>query len=156
MWTSLKGQGVVKGVLSCFDLDVDSAERVPVSRWSARSAARTNDLDGRGPRGSAHARWESESVSIGAVMWLWCNVSTVQRMVWGQGRISAAGLPFAPQEGAWSGARATRGVNQYGDRAEVRGVRLLGGRARVASEILTPPPGGPERGCVRRAARSRP
>src|ERR1700676_4498278 len=65
MWTSLKGQGVVKGVLSCFDLDVDSAERVPVSRWSARSAARTNDLDGGGPRGSAHARWESESVSIG-------------------------------------------------------------------------------------------
>jgi len=30
--------------LSCFDLDVDSAEPTPVSRWSARSAARTNDL----------------------------------------------------------------------------------------------------------------
>jgi hypothetical protein len=29
MWTSLKGWGVVKGVLSCFDLDVDSAEPTP-------------------------------------------------------------------------------------------------------------------------------
>ena len=50
--SSLKGWGVVvdcgdrhglKGVLSCFDLDGDSAELTPVSRWSVRSAAR----DGR-------------------------------------------------------------------------------------------------------------
>ena len=37
--SSLKGRGLVKGVLSWFDLDVDSAEPTPVSRWSARSAA---------------------------------------------------------------------------------------------------------------------
>jgi hypothetical protein len=51
--SSLKGRGVVKGVLSCFDLDVDSAEPTPVSRWSARSAARTNDLDDGAERFSA-------------------------------------------------------------------------------------------------------
>ena len=66
-----------RGVLSCFDLDVDSAERVPVSRWSARSAARTNDLEagegpphtrseegGRGQRrgGSSHVGLPCESI----------------------------------------------------------------------------------------------
>jgi len=51
--SSLKGWGVVKGVLSCFDLDVDSAEPTPVSRWSARSAASTNDLDDGAERFSA-------------------------------------------------------------------------------------------------------
>ena len=50
---SLKGWGFVKGVLSRFDLDVDSAEPTPVSRWSARSAARTNDLDDGAERFSA-------------------------------------------------------------------------------------------------------
>ena len=51
--SSLKGWGVVKGVLSCFDLDVDSAEPTPGSRWSARSAASTNDLDDGAERFSA-------------------------------------------------------------------------------------------------------
>ena len=51
--SSLKGWGVVKDVLSCFDLDVDSTEPTPVSMWSARSAARTNDLDDGAERFSA-------------------------------------------------------------------------------------------------------
>jgi hypothetical protein len=51
--SSLKGRGAVKDVLSWFDLGVDSAEPTPVSRWSARSAARTNDLDDGAERFSA-------------------------------------------------------------------------------------------------------
>src|SRR5258705_5134380 len=54
-------------------------------------------------------------------MWLWCNVSIVMRLGWGRAESSAAGHPFARAMGAWSGARATRGVNQNGDRAEIRG-----------------------------------
>ena len=54
-------------------------------------------------------------------MWLWCNVSTVMRMGWGRAESSAAGHPFAPARGAWSGARATRGVNHNGDHAEIQG-----------------------------------
>ena len=54
----------------------------------------------------------------------------------GQGRIGpAAGHPFAQLWWAWSGALATRGVNQEGDHAE--GVRQNGDRARVASGVLT-------------------
>ena len=62
--SSLKGWGVVKGVLSCFDLDVDSAEPTPVSRWSARSVARMNDLDDGAERFSAG--W-LESMSVGGL-----------------------------------------------------------------------------------------
>src|SRR5258705_9000118 len=54
-------------------------------------------------------------------MWLWCNVSIVMRLGWGRAESSAAGHPFARAMGAWSGARATRGVNQNGGRAEIRG-----------------------------------
>src|SRR6267378_3926816 len=54
-------------------------------------------------------------------MWLWCNVSTVMRMGWGQGRIFGCRSSLRPARGAWSGARATRGVNQYSDHAEIRG-----------------------------------
>ena len=55
-------------------------------------------------------------------MWLWCNVSTVMRMAFGdKAESSAAGYPFAPAGGAWSGARATRGVNHNGDHAEIQG-----------------------------------
>ena len=95
---------------------MDSAEPTPVSRWSARSVARTNDLDD-GVRGSVHAGFESKSM----LMWLWCNVSTVMRVDWGRAETSAAGHPFARAMGAWSDARATRGVNQNDDRAGVRG-----------------------------------
>jgi len=85
-------------------LDVDSAEPTPVSRWSARSAARTNDLDD-GPRGSAHARLESKSMSIGYVV-------VVQRLhsdAYGKGAGPKLRLPVilsSPARGAWSGARA--------------------------------------------------
>ena len=61
---SLKGWGVVRGVLSCFDLDVDSAEPTPVSRWSARSAARTNDLDDGGRVVQRMLGWSRKSMSI--------------------------------------------------------------------------------------------
>ena len=74
--SSLKGRGVVKDVLGCFDLRVDSAEPTAVSRWSARSAARTNDLDDGAERFSAC----SVGVDAGEhqlAMWLWCNVSRV-------------------------------------------------------------------------------
>jgi hypothetical protein len=97
--SSLKGRGAVKGVLSCFDLGVDSAEPTPVSRWSARSAARTNDLDDGGREVQRNARLKSKPMSIGGLMWLWCNVSTVMRVGWGRAETSAAGHPFAPQRG---------------------------------------------------------
>src|SRR5258705_11523007 len=54
-------------------------------------------------------------------MWLWCNVSTVMRMGRGQGRILGCRSSLRPARGAWSGARATRGVNHNGDHAEIRG-----------------------------------
>src|SRR3954463_8747754 len=55
-------------------------------------------------------------------MWLWCNVSIVMRLGWGRGRILGCRSSLRPRNGgAWSGARATRGVNQNGDRAEIRG-----------------------------------
>ncbi len=70
--SSLKGRGVVKDVLSCFDLGVDSAEPTPVSRWSARSAARTNDLDDGAERFSA--------CSVGVEAVRACYVVVVQRL----------------------------------------------------------------------------
>ena len=73
---------------------------------------------------------------------------------WGRAETSAAGHPFAPQEGAWSGARATRGVNQVGDHADRGSDKTAAARVLLA-EMLTPA-GGPRRGCVRRAARNRP
>ena len=54
-------------------------------------------------------------------MWLWCNVSTVMRMGWGQGRNLRLPVIPSPRKGAWSGARATRGVNHNGDHAEIQG-----------------------------------
>src|SRR4051812_10082072 len=55
-------------------------------------------------------------------MWLWCNVSIVMRLGWGRGRILGCRSSLRPRNGgAWSGARATRGVNQNGDRAEIWG-----------------------------------
>jgi hypothetical protein len=51
--SSLKGRCVVKGVLSCFDLGVDSAEPTPGVKVERRSAARTNDLDDGAERFSA-------------------------------------------------------------------------------------------------------
>ena len=72
--SSLKGRGVVKGVLSCFDLGVGSAEPIPVSRWSARSVARTNDLDDGAQRFSAC------SVGVEARRASACYVVVVQRL----------------------------------------------------------------------------
>ena len=40
-----EGAGRCQGRFELFDLGVDSAEPIPVSRWSVRSVARTNDLD---------------------------------------------------------------------------------------------------------------
>ena len=152
--SSLKGWGVVKGVLSCFDLDVDSAEPTPVSRWSARSAARTNDLDDGAERCSASFGWSRSQMGIGYVV-------VVQRLhsdAHGLGAGPNLRLPVIPsprKRGMERCACNTRGQSVQRPRRDP-GVRLLGGRARVASEMLTPPPdGGPPRGCVRRAARSR-
>src|SRR6202008_2730558 len=95
---SLKGWGVLKDVLSWFDLSVDSPEPTPVSRGSARSAAGTNDLDDRAGRFSAC----SVGVEAGEhrlAMWLWCNVSTVDAYGLGQGRNLGCGHPFAPRNG---------------------------------------------------------
>ena len=50
-----------------------------MSRWSARSAARTNDLDDGAERFSASSV-DVESISIGYVVV--CNVSTVIRITW--------------------------------------------------------------------------
>jgi hypothetical protein len=72
--SSLKGWGVVKDVLSWFDLGVDGAEPTPVSRWSARSAARTNDLDDGAERFSAC------SVGVEAGEHQACYVVVVQRL----------------------------------------------------------------------------
>jgi hypothetical protein len=77
----------------------------------------------------------------------------------GQGRAtSAAGHPFARRVRAFQRYdEATRGVNQVGDHAAEAGVRQRSGRARVASGVLTPRSARESvRGCVRRAARSRP
>lgn len=53
----------------------------------------------------------------------------------GQSRIiPVAGHPFAQLVWAWSGAVATRGVDQAGDHADGSGVRQLGGRARLRPE----------------------
>src|ERR1700687_2329639 len=91
--SSLKGWGVVKGVLSCFDLDVDSAEPTPVSRWSARSAARTNDLDDGGREVQRMLGWSRKSMSIGGY------VVVVQRL-----HSDAYGLGAGPD---WSGCRSS-------------------------------------------------
>ena len=56
----------------------------------------------------------------GASVWLWAfsNCDGVQEL-WGRaGKFPAAGHPFAQLWWAWSGAVATRGVNQVGDHAE--------------------------------------
>src|SRR6202171_6316909 len=91
--SSLKGWGVVKGVLSCFDLDVDSAEPTPVSRWSARSAARTNDLDDGGREVQRMLGWSRKSMSIGGY------VVVVQRLhsdAYGLGAGPNPRLPVIP------------------------------------------------------------
>jgi len=94
--SSLKGRGV--DVLSCFNLGVDSAEPTPVSRWSARSAARTNDLDD-GPRGSAHARLESKPASIRLLCGCGATSPQLMRMGWGRAETSAAVIPSPAQRG---------------------------------------------------------
>ena len=72
--SSLEGWGVVKDVLSCFDLGVDSAEPTPVSSCSARSAARTNDLD------DGAERFSAGSVGVEAGEHPTCYVVVVQRL----------------------------------------------------------------------------
>jgi hypothetical protein len=58
----------------------------------------------------------------------------------GQGRIGpAAGHPFAQLLWAWSGAVATRGVDQAGDHADGSGVMTNGGRARLRPECSRRP-----------------
>jgi len=53
----------------------------------------------------------------------------------GQGRIGlAAGHPFAQLLWSWSGAVATRGVDQAGDHAGGSGVMTKSGRARLRPE----------------------
>src|SRR6478752_7801503 len=96
--SSLKGRGVVKEVLSCFDLDVDSAEPTPVSRWSARSAARTNDLDDGAERFSAC----SVGVEVDEHRRLCgCGATSPQlmRMGWGQGRNLGCRSSLRPRNG---------------------------------------------------------
>ena len=158
---SLKGRGIVipegaghcQGVFCLVPTSMWTAlNRTPVSRWSARSAARTSDLDG-GVGEVQRALGQESKPGIG--MWLWCNVSIVMRMRLGRAEISAAGHPFAPRYGGMERcACSTRDQSSRRPRRDT-GVRQLHDRARVASEMLTLPGGGPARGCVRRAARSR-
>src|SRR5712675_2438440 len=92
----------------------------PRCQGGAPAAQRGRTTLTTGPRGAAHPSVGVE-VRWASAMWLWCNVSTVMRMGWGQGRIFGCRSSLRPARGAWSGARATRGVNQYSDHAEIRG-----------------------------------
>ena len=150
-----EGAGHCQGVFCLVPTSMWTAlNRTPVSRWSARSAARTSDLDG-GVGEVQRALGQESKPGIGKGMWLWCNVSIVMRMRLGRAEISAAGHPFAPRYGGMERcACSTRDQSSRRPRRDT-GVRQLHDRARVASEMLTLPGGGPARGCVRRAARSR-
>ena len=52
---------------------------------------------------------------------------------WGRAETSAAVIPSPRATGAWSGVRATRGVNHIGDRAEIGGSDKL-----PAARVLRP------------------
>jgi TENA/THI-4/PQQC family len=97
--SSLKGRGVVKGVLSCFDLDVDSAEPTPVPMGEAMTA---DELVSRHT-----AAWQAATihpflagVRDGSVSedsfdrWLAQDYLYAQALVRAQSRIAAA-APFA-------------------------------------------------------------
>ena len=72
-------------------------------------------------------------------MWLWCNVSTVMRMGWGQGRIFGCRSSLRPARGGMERCACnTRGQSRRRPRRDP-GVRQLRDRARAASEMLTPP-----------------
>ena len=80
---------------------------------------------------------DAESGGVaGTVVWLWAFSNGCDGAdTLGQGRIvPTAGHPFAQLLWAWSGAVATRGVDQAGDYADGSGVMTKGGRARLRPE----------------------
>jgi hypothetical protein len=101
------------------------------SRRSARSVARTNGLDA-GPAWcmlSTRPEGRHDCVVVSLLQ------AAMVADTLGQGRIGpAAGHPFAQLLWAWSGAVATRGVDQAGDHADGSGVMTFGGRARLRPE----------------------
>ena len=142
LMSSLKGRGSVipEGAGFCQDVGdrgfcwLSASARTASgkgrgSRRSARSVARTNGLDA-GPCRCMLSVDAGRSVA-------WCLVVGPSPKQWwcryvGAGRtVPAAGHPFAQLWWAWSGAVATRGVNQEGDHADW-GVRHESDRARVA------------------------
>jgi len=87
-------------------------------------------------------------------MWLWCNVSTVMRMGLGQGRNLGCRSSLRPARGGMERCACNTRGQSVGDHAD-RGSDKTAAARVLLSEMLMPP-GGPRRGCVRRAARNRP
>ena len=77
--------------------------------------------------------WSRSPVSIGLLCGCGATSPQLMRMGWGRAETSAAVIPSPVLAGAWSGVRATRGVNHNGDRAESRGSDNL-----PAARVLRP------------------
>jgi hypothetical protein len=77
--------------------------------------------------------WSRSPASIGLLCGCGATSPQLMRMGWGRAETSAAVIPSPALTGAWSGVRATRGVNHNGDRAEIGGSDNL-----PAARVLRP------------------